>query len=138
VVAEIAALAAIVIVEATVIVGKRDHERSGRNERILASLIPKKVIQNTKKPGETKNYRERRFLTFKNDITGNWKRGLWAVGIFIAVWMVVYFIAFMTALGNDTPFARMTLKSVELFAIVANPLWGIPIAFLIGVYSKRK
>jgi hypothetical protein len=32
----------------------------------------------------------------------------------------------------------MTLKGVELFAIVANPLWGIPIAFLIGVYSKRK
>jgi len=52
--------------------------------------------------------------------------------------MVVYFIAFMTALGNDTPLARMTLKGVELFAIVANPLWGIPLAFLIGVYSKRK
>ena len=51
---------------------------------------------------------------------------------------MVYFIAFMTALGNDTPFARMTLKGVELFAIVANPLWGIPLAFLIGVYSKRK
>jgi hypothetical protein len=32
----------------------------------------------------------------------------------------------------------MTLKGVELFAIVAHPLWGIPIAFLIGVYSKRK
>jgi hypothetical protein len=32
----------------------------------------------------------------------------------------------------------MILKGVELFAIVANPLWGIPIAFLIGVYSKRK
>ena len=51
---------------------------------------------------------------------------------------MVFFIAFMAALGNDTPFARMTLKCVELFAIVANPLWGIPIAFLIGVYSKRK
>jgi hypothetical protein len=32
----------------------------------------------------------------------------------------------------------MTLKGVELFAIVAHPLWGIPIAFLIGVYSTRK
>ena len=96
------------------------------------------MIQNTKKPGETKNNRERRFLTFKNDLTANWKRGLWAVGIFLAVWMVVYFIAFMTALGNDTPFARTILMGVEVFAIVANPLWGIPIAFLIGVYSKRK
>ncbi|HWS22018.1 MAG TPA: hypothetical protein VN227_05220, partial [Methanoregula sp.] len=63
---------------------------------------------------------------------------LWAVGIFIAVWIMVFFIAFMTALGNDTPLARTTLKGVELFAIVANPLWGIPLAFLIGVYSKRK
>ena len=52
--------------------------------------------------------------------------------------MVVYFIAFMTALGNDTPVARTILRGVELFAIVANPLWGIPLAFLIGVYSKRK
>jgi hypothetical protein len=138
VVAGIAALVAIVVVGITVIVRKRDHEKSGRNERILASINPKKVIQNTKKPGETKNNRERCFLKLLDDLTANWRRGLWAVGIFIAVWMVVYFIAFMTALGNDTPFARMTLKGVELFAIVANPLWGIPIAFLIGVYSKRK
>ena len=47
------------------------------------------------------------------------------------------FIAFMTALGNETPLARMILKGVELFAVIANPLWGIPIAFLIGIYSKR-
>ena len=95
------------------------------------------MIQNAK-TWRDKNYWERRFLTFKNDITGNWRRGLWVVGIFIAVWMVVYFIAFMTALGNDTPVARMILRGVELFAIVANPLWGIPLAFLIGVYSKKK
>jgi hypothetical protein len=81
---------------------------------------------------------ERYGLKLLDDLTANWKRGLWAVGIFIAVWIMVFFIAFMTALGNDTPFARMILKGVELFAIVANPLWGIPIAFLIGVYSKRK
>jgi len=95
------------------------------------------VIQNAK-TWRDKNYWERRFLTFKNDITGNWRRGLWAVGIFIAVWMVVYFIAFMTVLGNDTPVARTILRGVELFAVVANPLWGIPLAFLIGVYSKKK
>jgi hypothetical protein len=86
----------------------------------------------------TKYGMERYGLKLLDDLTANWKRGLWAVGIFIAVWIMVFFIAFMAALGNDTPFARMTLKSVELFAIVANPLWGIPLAFLIGVYSKRK
>jgi len=44
----------------------------------------------------------------------------------------------MTALGNDTPLARITLRGVELFAIIANLLWGIPLAFLIGIYTKRK
>lgn len=91
-----------------------------------------------KKPGVTKYCRERCILTFRNDITRNWKRGLWAVGIFVAVWIGVIFIAFMTALGNATPLARTILRGVELFAVIANPLWGIPIAFLIGIYSKRK
>jgi hypothetical protein len=44
----------------------------------------------------------------------------------------------MTAFGNDTPLARTVLKGVELFTIIANPLWGIPLAFLIGIYTKRK
>jgi len=56
---------------------------------------------------------------------------------FLAAWIGVFFIAFMTALGNETPLARMILRGVELFAVIANPLWGIPLAFLIGIYSKR-
>ena len=36
------------------------------------------------------------------------------------------------------PWQRAILKGVELFVIIANPLWAIPIAFLIGVYTKRK
>jgi hypothetical protein len=44
----------------------------------------------------------------------------------------------MTAFGNDSPLARTILRGFGMFAIVANPLWGIPAAFLIGVYSKRK
>jgi hypothetical protein len=58
--------------------------------------------------------------------------------IFIAVWLAVFFIAFMTAFGNDTPLARTILEGVGLFAIIANPLWGIPLAFLIGIYTKRR
>jgi hypothetical protein len=85
------------------------------------------------------NYdRERRILNLLDNIKENWKRGIWAVAIFIAVWLAVFFIAFMTAFGNDTPLARTILGSIELFTIIANPLWGIPLAFLIGIYSKRK
>jgi hypothetical protein len=51
---------------------------------------------------------------------------------------VVFFIAFMTALGNDTRLARTILKGVELFFLIANPLWGIPAAFLLGALSKEK
>jgi hypothetical protein len=84
------------------------------------------------------NDKERHILKLIEDIKANWKRGIWAVAIFIAVWIVVFFIAFMTALGNDSPMAGAILQGVELFAIIANPLWGIPIAFLIGIYTKRK
>jgi hypothetical protein len=73
-----------------------------------------------------------------DDIKENWKRGLLAVAIFIGIWIVVFFIAFMTAFGNDSPMARTILGGVELFAIIANPLWGIPIAFFVGVYTKKK
>jgi hypothetical protein len=44
----------------------------------------------------------------------------------------------MTAFGNDSPMARTILTGFELFVIIANPLWGIPLAFLIGIYTKRK
>jgi hypothetical protein len=87
----------------------------------------------------TGNYdKERHILKLIDDIKANWKRGLCAVAIFIVVWIVVFFIAFMTAFGNDSPMARAILKGFELFVIIANPLWGIPIAFLIGIYTKRK
>ena len=75
-VAGIAALAAIVVVGATVIVRKRDHEKSGRNERILASLNPKKVIQNTKKPGETKNNRGEMFPEIQRRSHGELETGI--------------------------------------------------------------
>ena len=77
-------------------------------------------------------------MTFLDNIKANWKRGLLAVAIFMGIWLAVFFIAFMTAFGNDSPMARAILNGVELFAIIANPLWGIPIAFLIGIYWKKK
>jgi hypothetical protein len=81
---------------------------------------------------------ERRIVIFLDNLKANWKRGLWAVAVFIGIWIFVLFIAFMTAFGNDSPVAGAILKGFELFVIIANPLWGIPIAFLIGIYTKRK
>jgi len=82
--------------------------------------------------------RERRILNLLDNIKANWKRGLLAVAIFIAAWIAVFLIAFMIAFGSDSPMARAILKGFELFTIIANPVWGIPLAFLIGVYCKRK
>jgi len=85
------------------------------------------------------NYeKERHILKLTDDIKANWKRGLLAVALFIGIWIVVFFIAFMTAFGNDSPMAGAILKGFGLFAIIANPFWGIPIAFLIGIYWKKK
>ena len=56
----------------------------------------------------------------------------------MGIWIAVFFIAFMTAFGNDSPMAGAILKGCELFTIIANPLWGIPIAFLIGIYWKKR
>ena len=54
-------------------------------------------------PGVTKYGRESRIMKFPNGIAVNGSRGFWAGGIFIAVRAVAFFIAYMTASGNDTP-----------------------------------
>ena len=38
----------------------------------------------------------------------------------------------MAALGNDTPGARLVLAFVETYAIVASPLWAVPLSYIIG------
>ncbi|MFA5267146.1 MAG: hypothetical protein WC379_04175 [Methanoregula sp.] len=45
---------------------------------------------------------------------------------------MVFFIAFMTAFGNDTPQGRAILQGFLVFVVVANPLWGIPVAYCAG------
>lgn len=51
---------------------------------------------------------------------------------------MVFFIAFMTAFGNDTPEARVILQGFSVFAYFANPLWGIPLAYVFGAVILRK
>lgn len=127
--------------------GGRENEKTGRNRQDLQGSMRENIKKGSaknwmpeyqKNPGVTEYGMESHILKFKNTITGNWKRGVWAAIIFITVWIMILFIAFMTALGNDTPLAGTILGGVELFATVANPVWGIPAAFLIGVYSKKR
>lgn len=63
----------------------------------------------------------------------NWRGGLTGVAVFVLLWAVVFFIAFMAAFGNDSPAARAILHGVAAFAVVANPLWGVPVAYCAGV-----
>jgi hypothetical protein len=71
-------------------------------------------------------------------VLANWKGGLAAVCLFLLCWAVFFFSAFMTALGNDTPFARCVLAGVQAFALIANPIWGIPCAYLAGAFLLWK
>jgi hypothetical protein len=60
----------------------------------------------------------------------NWRGGLIGIALFLLLWAGVYFIAVMTALGNDTPEARFILNGFSVFVAVANPLWGIPLSYV--------
>jgi hypothetical protein len=68
----------------------------------------------------------------------NWRGGLTGTVIFFALWGSVFFVAFMTALGNDTPQARLILQGIEIFGIIANPVWGLPCAYVLGAYLFRQ
>ncbi len=68
----------------------------------------------------------------------NYKGGLVGVIIVLVITIMVYFIGFMTALGNDTPTARKILDFVGSFIIIANPLWTCPLAYAIGaIFIKQ-
>jgi hypothetical protein len=62
----------------------------------------------------------------------NIRGGLIGVLIYIVITVLVYFTAFMAALGNDTPAARFVLVVAEIYTMVAYPLWGIPISYILG------
>ena len=62
----------------------------------------------------------------------NVRGGLTGVLVYLVVTVLVYFAAFMTALGNDTPAARLVLAFAETYAIVANPLWAVPLSYILG------
>jgi hypothetical protein len=76
--------------------------------------------------------------TLLKTIMFNWRGGLTGIAGFLLVWGVVFFIAFMTALGNNTPEARIILQGVSVFFYLANPVWGIPLAYCAGAVLVQK
>jgi len=62
----------------------------------------------------------------------NIRGGLTGVLFYLLITVLVYFAAFMAALGNDTPVARFVLAVAETYAVVAYPLWAVPISYILG------
>jgi len=66
------------------------------------------------------------------ELAGNWKGALIGVTLFMLLWLAVFFCAFMIAFGNETSWTGTALGAIQLFFLVANPLWGIPAALILG------
>jgi len=66
------------------------------------------------------------------EMTGNWKGALIGIILFMLLWLAAFFGAFMIAFGNETPWTGTALRALDLFFPVANPLWGIPTALILG------
>jgi hypothetical protein len=66
------------------------------------------------------------------EVLTNIRGGLTGVLIYLVVTILVYFAAFMAALGNDTASARFVLSMAEIYARAAHPLWAVPIAYILG------
>lgn len=75
---------------------------------------------------------------FLKIIVSNWQGGLIGIVVFLLLWALVFFIAFMTAFGNDMSEAQIILQGASVFAAVANPLWGIPLSYCAGAVGVRK
>lgn len=66
------------------------------------------------------------------DALSNIRGGLAGVLICLIITALVYGTAFMIAFGNDSPAARAILAFAEVFFLVANPLWTVPISYFLG------
>ena len=68
-------------------------------------------------------------------VLSNWRSGCVGVVVFLLLWGALFFIAFMIAFGNETVAARTILHAIGVMLTIANPLWGVPAAYLIGALS---
>jgi len=68
----------------------------------------------------------------------NWRGGMAGILIYVLVSILLYFIAFMVAFGNDTPGGRLYLAFFGAWATVAHPLWMIPLSYAAGARWIRR
>jgi hypothetical protein len=64
----------------------------------------------------------------------NIRGGIIGVLIYLVITALIFFAAFMAALGNDTPTSRIVLEISVLWFLIAYPLWTIPISYFLGGY----
>jgi hypothetical protein len=77
-------------------------------------------------------HRKHEIAQLVRELAGNWKGALIGVTLFMLLWLTVFFCAFMITFGNETSWTGAVLRIIELFFVVANPLWGIPAALILG------
>lgn len=54
--------------------------------------------------------------------------------VVVLVYFIIFVVAFMAALGNPTPTGIMILKLSGALYDALNPLWFIPLAYILGAY----
>jgi hypothetical protein len=64
----------------------------------------------------------------------NIRGGVAGILIYLVIWVLVFFAAFIAAIGNDTPTSRIILEIAALWFLIAYPLWTIPISYFLGGY----
>jgi hypothetical protein len=60
------------------------------------------------------------------------------VTIYTLFCLVLFLSAFMIAFGNETSWSGWALHTIDLFFIVANPIWGIPASLVLGALVIEK
>jgi hypothetical protein len=66
------------------------------------------------------------------EMAGNWVGALIGVSFFMLLWLAVFSGAFLIAFGNETAWTGTVLRVMDMFFLIANPLWGIPAALILG------
>jgi len=73
-------------------------------------------------------------VSFLREAAGSLNGALIGVTIFMLLWLAVFSGAFMVAFGNGAPWTGTALRAMDLFFVIANPLWGVPASFVLGAY----
>ena len=59
----------------------------------------------------------------------NWREGLSGFVIILPLWTILFSVAFLTVLGNDTLLSRAVPGVIGIVRVIAYPIWGLPAAY---------